>query len=152
MDRGMLSSSFCNLFVLPFLLHCETANLQKVLFFEWFFNFLLFATNARTPTIQSKFYQKLASFWLRKSTKMALEIDQRTSIDYNSEILPFWDRFCDPLGVQFGSFGLEKGAIELQFSMFGILLAHFLVPRRLGGPALPRMLARLLATFYRLIG
>ena len=66
---------------------------------------------------------------------MASEIDQRTSIDYNIEIVPFWDRFWDPFGVHFGSFGLQKGAIELEFSMFGIRLAHFLVPERLGGPA-----------------
>ena len=64
---------------------------------------------------------------------MALEIDHRTGIDYNTEFRPFWGRFLDPFGVHFGSFGLQKGAIELGFSMFGILLAYFLVLRRLGG-------------------
>ena len=66
---------------------------------------------------------------------MVLEIDQRTSIDYNIEIVPFWGRFWDPFGVHFGSFGLQKRAAELEPLMLGTLLAHFLVPRRLGGPA-----------------
>ena len=65
---------------------------------------------------------------------MALEIDQRTSIDYNIEIVPFWGRFWDPFEFHFGSFGLQKGAAELDFSMFGILLAYVLIPMRLGSP------------------
>ena len=38
----MLCFSFCNSFFQPFLLHGATANLQKVLFFRWFFNVFTF--------------------------------------------------------------------------------------------------------------
>ena len=65
---------------------------------------------------------------------MALEIDQRTGIDYNIEFQPFWGRFWDPFGVHFGSFGLQKGATQLRPLRFGILLARFLLPKRLGRP------------------
>ena len=73
-------------------------------------------------------------FGQQKSVKMALEIAHRTGIDCNTEFRPFWGRFLDPFGVHFGSFGLQKGANELDFSMFGIRLAQFLVPMRLGSP------------------
>ena len=65
---------------------------------------------------------------------MALEIDQRTWIEYNIKIVRFWARFWDRFGVHFRSFGLKKCAAELEPLMFGILLARFSVPRRLGGP------------------
>ena len=67
--------------------------------------------------------------------KMALEIDHRTSIDYNIEFVPFWDRFWDPFGVYFGSFGLQKGARQLELSPFVRLSVKILPPRRLGDPA-----------------
>ena len=84
-------------FVLRFVTHffnifyftVQPRTCKKYCFSNGFSMFLLFATNARTPTIQSKFHQKLASFWLPKSTKMTLEIDQRTINDHNIEFTPF---------------------------------------------------------------
>ena len=64
-DASMFCSSFCNSFFQPFLLHVATANLQKVLFFQWFFNVFTFR-NQRPPTnhpikILSKIHSILAS-------------------------------------------------------------------------------------------
>ena len=78
---------------------------------------------------------------------MALEIDHRTIIDNNLEFVPFWARFWDQFGVHFRGFGLQKIAIELEPLMLGTLLAHFLVPRRLGGPTRNHF-GTMLASFF----
>ena len=132
-DKGVLCSSFCNSFFQHFLLHGATANLQKVLFFRWFFNVFTFRHQRPQTNHPMKILLKISSILTSKIDPNG--IGNRSSNQHRLQ-----NRICIVLKSILGRIWMPFGrllAFELGGPNLGLLLrlrirlaSAFEAPRR----------------------